>query len=222
MPVDAPLYPANLVVRGRRVLVVGGGRVAAQKVAGLLECEADVHVVATEAGPELGALADGLAADPDAGGSLEVEERPYAPGDTAGHRLVVTATGDPAVDAAVYLEAEAAGIWCNSADDPANCSFTLPSRVRRGPLLATFSTGGRSPALSTWLRRRYADELGPEHLVLLDLLAEEREAIRAAGRSTEGLDWQAALDSGMLDLIREGRLAEAKERLQACLSSSSD
>ena len=222
MPVDAPLYPANLVVRGRRVLVVGGGRVAAQKVAGLLECEADVHVVATEAGPELGALADGLAADPDAGGSLEVEERPYAPGDTAGHRLVVTATGDPAVDAAVYREAEAAGIWCNSADDPANCSFTLPSRVRRGPLLATFSTGGRSPALSTWLRRRYADELGPEHLVLLDLLAEEREAIRAAGRSTEGLDWQAALDSGMLDLIREGRLAEAKERLQACLSSSSD
>ena len=222
MPVDAPLYPANLVVRGRRVLVVGGGRVAAQKVAGLLECEADVHVVATVAGPELGALASGLAADPDAGGSLEVDERPFAPGDTAGHRLVITATGDPAVDAAVFDEAEGADIWCNSADDPAHCSFTLPSRVRRGPLLATFSTGGRSPALSTWMRRRYADELGPEHLVLLDLLAEEREAIRAAGRSTEGLDWQAALDSGMLDLIREGRLAEAKERLQACLSSSSD
>jgi len=229
MPVDAPLYPANLVVRGRRVLVVGGGRVAAQKVAGLLECEADVHVVTTVAGPELAALADGLAdADADAdgdeaaGGSLEIEERPFAPGDTAGHLLVVTATGDPAVDGAVYAEAEAAGIWCNSADDPAHCSFTLPSRVRRGPLLATFSTGGRSPALSTWLRRRYADELGPEHLVLLDLLAEEREAIRAAGRSTEGLDWQAALDSGMLDLIRQGRLAEAKERLQACLSSSSD
>ena len=222
MPVDAPLYPANLVVRGRRVLVVGGGRVAAQKVAGLLECEADVHVVAADVGAELRALADQLASEPDGLGSLEVDERPFAAGDTAGHRLVVTATGDPVVDAAVFAEAEAAAIWCNSADDPANCSFTLPSRVRRGPLLATFSTGGRSPALSTWLRRRYADELGPEHLVLLDLLAEEREAIRAAGRSTEGLDWQAALDSGMLDLIREGRLAEAKERLQACLSSSSD
>ncbi|MFN8038449.1 MAG: NAD(P)-dependent oxidoreductase [Acidimicrobiales bacterium] len=222
MPVDAPLYPANLVVRGRRVLVVGGGRVAAQKVAGLLECEADVHVVTAHVGSELVGLVDRFASEADAVGSLEVDERPFAPGDTAGHRLVVTATGDPAVDATVYAEAEDAGIWCNSADDPAHCSFTLPSRVRRGPLLATFSTGGRSPALSTWLRRRYADELGPEHLVLLDLLTEEREAIRAAGRSTEGLDWQAALDSGMLDLIREGRLAEAKERLQACLSSSSD
>ena len=51
------------------------------------------------------------------------------------------------------------------------------------------------------------------------MLADARESIRAEGRSTEGLDWQEALDSGMLELIREGRVAEAKERLQACLSS---
>ncbi|MGZ4681151.1 MAG: hypothetical protein ACXV8G_01655, partial [Acidimicrobiales bacterium] len=70
-------------------------------------------------------------------------------------------------------------------------------------------------------RRRYAEEFGPEYATLIELLAAERDALRQAGRSTEGLDWQAALDSGMLDLIREGRLAEAKERLQACLSSSS-
>ena len=57
--------------------------------------------------------------------------------------------------------------------------------------------------------------------MLVDLLAEARERLRADGRSTEGLDWQGALDSGMLDLVREGRVAEAKERLQACLSSSS-
>ena len=68
---------------------------------------------------------------------------------------------------------------------------------------------------------RYAEEFGPEYATLIELLATERDALRQAGRSTEGLDWQPALDSGMLDLIREGRLAEAKERLQACLSSSS-
>ncbi|MEZ5142647.1 MAG: bifunctional precorrin-2 dehydrogenase/sirohydrochlorin ferrochelatase [Acidimicrobiales bacterium] len=220
MPVDAPLYPVNLVLRGRRVLVVGGGRVAAQKVAGLLECEAHEHVVAAEVGPEVRALSDGL--DPDGPGRLDLEERPFAPGDTAGHRLVVTATGVPDVDGEVFAECEAAAIWCNSADDPAHCSCTLPSRVRRGPLLATFSTGGRSPAVATWLRRRFGEELGPEYVTLVDLLAEQREAIRAEGRSTEGLDWQRALDSGMLEMIREGRLAEAKERLEACLSSSSD
>jgi precorrin-2 dehydrogenase/sirohydrochlorin ferrochelatase len=134
----------------------------------------------------------------------------------------VTATDDPAVNRQVFLDGEAAGVWVNSADDPANCAFTLPSRVRQGPLLVTFSTGGNSPAMATWLRRRFSDEIGPEYLELMGLLADERTRLQREGVSTEGLDWQGALDSGMLDLVREGRLAEAKERLQACLSSSSD
>jgi precorrin-2 dehydrogenase/sirohydrochlorin ferrochelatase len=215
VPVDHPLYPVNLVLAGRRCLVVGGGTVATQKVAGLLECEASVHVVAPTISAELRARAA-------AGDDLVLDERPFRAGDVAGHHLVITATDDPEVNRAVFLEGEATGIWVNSADDPANCAFTLPSRVRQGPLLVTFATGGHSPAVATWLRRRYAEEFGSEYVTLIELLGDERRAIRESGRSTEGLDWQAALDSGMLDLIREGRLAEAKERLQACLSLSSD
>jgi precorrin-2 dehydrogenase/sirohydrochlorin ferrochelatase len=86
----------------------------------------------------------------------------------------------------------------------------------------TVSTGGRSPALATWLRRRLEGEIGPEYAVLLDLLADQRDGLKAIGRSTEGLDWQSALDSDMLGLIRNGDLASARERLQTCLSSSSD
>jgi hypothetical protein len=71
------------------------------------------------------------------------------------------------------------------------------------------------------LRRRYTDEFGPEYEVLIEMLSAARDELRASGKSTEGLGWQRALDSGMLELIREGDLAEAKERLQACLSSSS-
>jgi siroheme synthase-like protein len=110
----------------------------------------------------------------------------------------------------------------NSADDPQHCSFTLMSLVRQGDLVVTVGTGGRSPALATYLRDHVRSEMGPEYSVLLDLLSEAREAMRAGGRSSEDADWQAALDSGMLDLIRRGRVAEAKELLQTCLSSSSD
>ena len=210
MPVDEPLYPVNLRVSGHRCLVVGGGRVALAKVQGLLECGALVTVVAPDVSDELAGLA-----------GVTCERRPYRAGEAADYRLVITATDDPAVNRSVFLEGEAAGVWVNSADDPDNCAFTLPARVRQGPLLVTFATGGHSPALATWLRRRYAEEFGPEYATLIELLATERDALQRAGRSTEGLDWQPALDSGMLDLIREGRLAEAKERLQACLSSSS-
>ena len=207
MPFAEPLYPVNLSLAGRRCLVVGGGPVALSKARELVVCRAAVDVVAPEILEDFASL-DGVIC----------HKRPYETGEVVGYRLVITATSDPAVNRQVFLEGEEAGIWVNSADDPANCAFALPARVRQGPLLVTFSTSGSSPALSTWLRRRYGPEFGPEYAVLVEILTEHRARLQAEGTSTEGLDWQGALDSGMLELIREGRLAEAKERLQACLS----
>jgi len=210
MPLDEPLYPINLRIAGHRCLVVGAGAVAAQKIRGLLDCRAEVVVVAPEVSEEVEALAP----------PVEIVRRRYRRDDLTGMRLVIAATGDGALQARILGEGRTAGVLVNSADDPANCDFTLPSRVRRGPVLLTASTQGRSPALATWLRRRLGTEYGPEIEVLCDLLAEAREEIRDQGLSSEGLAWQEALDSGMLELVREGRLVEAKERLQACLSSS--
>ena len=166
-------YPVNLNVAARRCLVVGGGRVAARKAAGLAACGAEVHVIAPEISDELRSLA-----------GVTVEERAYASGDVAGYRLVITATDDPVVNAEVYADGETAGVWVNSADDPEHCSFTLPAVVRRGPLTVAVSTSGRSPALASWLRTRLADEIGPEYEVLLALLSTARERVRATGRSS--------------------------------------
>lgn len=213
MPVDSPLYPVNLVVAGRSCLVVGGGSVAARKVEGLLASSASVHVVA----PAVGARIRELAAD----GRITVDERPYEPADLDGVWLVVAATDDPAVNRAVFDGGEAQRLWVNAADDVASCSFTLPSVVRQGPLLVTVATGGLSPALAVWLRRHIEAELGEEYVVLAKLLSDERDAIRARGESTEAVDWLSAIDSGMLELIRAGEVEQARERLQACLSSSS-
>ena len=213
MPVAGPQYPANLVLHGRRVLVVGAGAVAARKVDGLVGCGAQVVVVAPEVGPEIQALAEE--------GIVELHERAYRPEDLDGAWLAVTATSDRAVNRAVYEDGEARRLWVNAADDPLHCSFTLPSVVRQGPVMVTVATGGHSPALSTWLRRHVASELGPEYAELARLLAEARLQLQAEGRPTEGLNWLSAIDSGMLDLIRLGDVGRAKERLQACLSSSS-
>ena len=207
-------YPANLLVGGRRCVVVGAGRVAARKIEGLLEAGAAVHVVAPDLGPEVRAWRDD--------GRLTVDQRPFEPGDLDDAWLATAATPDPAVNAAVYEAGEARRVFVNAADDPAHCSFTLMSVVRRGDLVVTIGTGGRSPALATYLKDHVATEMGPEWEALLELLAEERERLRAAGTSTETVDWRRALDSGMLDLVRTGRLAQAKELLRACLSSSSD
>ncbi|HEX3542869.1 MAG TPA: bifunctional precorrin-2 dehydrogenase/sirohydrochlorin ferrochelatase [Acidimicrobiales bacterium] len=210
MPVEGAQYPVNLILTGKRCLVVGGGPIAARKVAGLLACGADVHVVAPAVSPELAAL------------PVAVEQRPYREEDLAGNRLVIAATNDAALNRTIYQQAEQQSIWVNSADDPASCTFTLPSIIRRGPVMVTVSTGGRSPALATWLKRRLEEEVGSEYEVLVDLLSTTREDMRAAGRSTEQADWQSVLDSDMLELIKAGHTSVAKERLKSWLSSSSD
>ncbi len=205
-------YPVNLLVSGRRCVVVGAGRVAARKIAALLDAGATVHVVAPELGAEVQAWRES--------GAVTVDERPFVAADLDGAWLATSATPDPAVNQAVYDAGEGRRIFVNAADDPDHCSFTLMSVVRQGDLVVTVGTGGRSPALATYLKDHVATEMGPEWGVLLDLLSEERERVRADGTSTETLDWRRALDSGMLDLIRTGRVAQAKELLRACLSSS--
>jgi len=205
---ERPQYPVNLIVDGRPCLVVGGGAVACRKVDALLACGAAVTVVAP-------AVDVDLAARP-----VAVERRPYRRGEVAGYRLVVCATGDPEVARAVYEDAETAGVWVNAADDPDHCSFTLPSVARRGDLQVAVSTGGKSPALAAWLRRRIEAHLGAEYEVLLRLLSDARTTMQREGRSTESANWLSALDSNMLDLIRAGDIGKARERLEACLSSS--
>ena len=202
----------NLVVEGRPCLVVGGGRVAARKVEGLISCGAQVRVVATRVGGEVRDLVP----------PASIEERPYRRGEVSAYRLAIAATDDPDTNRAVFEDGEDAGVWVNGADDPLHCSFTLPSVLRRGELTLAVATGGRSPALARWLRDRLEVEIGPEYEVLLNLLAEARDLRQSEGTSTDSLNWRKALDSDMLDLIRTGRVTTARERLQACLSSSSD
>ena len=205
MPVSSRPYPVVLLLEGRKVLVVGGGTVAASKVEGLVAAGAVVHVVALAVGPEVRAQ------------PVTWEERAYAPGEVAGYRFVVAATDDPEVNRQVFEDGEAAGLFVNAADDPAHCSATLPARFDRGPLLVTVSTSGHSPALAGWLRDRLGEAVGPEHEALLELLAETRAELAARGESRPPADWRRALDSGMLDDLRAGRLAEAERRLRDSL-----
>ena len=202
-------WPVNLLVRDRLVVVVGAGRIAARKIEPLLELGALVTVVAPQIGPEVRAWHDAR--------RLVLHERAFRPDDLDGAWLAVTATADAGVNRAVSVAGEERRLFVNSADDPANCSFTLMSVVRRADIVVAVGTGGRSPALATWLKRHVQGEMGPEYETLLEILSEAREELRAGGSSSEDADWQRAFDSGILDLVRAGRIAEAKELLRTCL-----
>jgi precorrin-2 dehydrogenase/sirohydrochlorin ferrochelatase len=199
-------YPVYLDLSGVPVLVVGAGRIAARKVEGLAAAGALVCVVAARVSSSL-----------DRALVAELRERPFEPDDVSGVRLVVTATGDRSVDAAVAAAATAAGIWVNAADQPDDCSFILPAIARNGPLTVAVSTGGASPALARRLRDRAGALLTDEVVALAAELAAERTRIRAAGGSTEDVDWNPLIDRvlGPVRDARSGRDAQSGREAQS-------
>lgn len=212
-----PLYPVGLVVGGRPCLVVGGGRVAARKIAGLLACGAAVTVVAPEVHEALGTLSgDGVIAAID-GPPLEVQIRPYRRGEAAAYRLVITATGDRAVDAAVHADAEEAGVWVNAADDTEHCTFILPAVVRDDPVSVAVSSGGTSPALAAWLARRISDALPPAAGTLARLVGEARARLQEQGVPTDSVMWRDVLEGPLPGLVAEGNIDEARAVLEGVI-----
>jgi len=172
-------YPVMLRLTGKRVLVVGGGKVATRKVDGLTAAGALVTVVAPVITDELRTRAD-----------ITIEQRPYASGDVAGYWLAVVSTDDAGTQQQVFDDGERLGVWVNAADDPDRCSFILPAVVRRGPVVVSVSTAGASPALAQELRDRIADGLPPELEAVAADLAARRRDIQAGGGSTEEVDWR--------------------------------
>jgi siroheme synthase-like protein len=199
--------------------VVGGVRVAARKIGGLLACGAAVTVVAPEVHVAIAELAASGAIAAIDESPLEVQIRPYAAGEAADYRLVIAATGDAAVDDAVHRDARSAGVWVNVADDPSRCTFVLPAVARDGSVSVAVSTGGSSPALAGWLRDRVVEALGPGLGDLAALLGEGRRRVHDQGRSTETIDWRRLLDGPLPDLVRRGRMDEARAALDSFLDA---
>jgi siroheme synthase-like protein len=144
-----------------------------------------------------------------------VERRTYGAGDASTFRLVVTATGIPEVDGAVYADAEAAGVWTNSADDLAHSSFILPAVHRDGAVTVAVSTGGLSPALASWLRTRVAAEWGDGVGIVALLLGEARANLKRAGLPSDSVDWVRLLEGPLLELVRAGEIDNARATVLA-------
>jgi siroheme synthase-like protein len=164
-------YSVELILRDRPVLVIGGGRIAVRKLAGLVDSGAILTVVAPELLPispathaPLSHLAESFRPD-----HLEREPRPV---------LVFAATGSAELNREVARLCRERGIWCNSADDPEVSGFLVPATVRRGSLSVAVASEGKSPALTRLIKERVDQWLEPGWAELVDLFGVMREQVR--------------------------------------------
>ena len=201
-------YAMNLEMKGRRCVVLGGGPVALRKVRRLVRAEAAVTVIAPMAVMELAELA--LA------GRVQWQQRGYEESDLDGAFLVVCATNDADVNVRAAEAAKKRGALVNAPAQPALSDFTVPASLSRGKLLFTISTAGGSPALSRAIRQQlealYPKSFG-NWLEMVAALREEQKERLATARDRERF-WRMALDDGILQLVRAGRLDEAKEKVR--------
>jgi len=163
------LFPAFLKLAGRRCLVVGAGRVAQEKIEGLLRSEAKVHVVAPQATPRIRSWARA--------GKIRWAARQFRISDLRGAFLVVAATDSPVLHGQIHKQARRLGVLCNVVDDPEHCDFYYGSVVRRGSLQIAISTGGHSPALAQRIRKRLERDFQEEYEYWLEELGALRKRL---------------------------------------------
>ena len=173
-------YPIMLDVRGRPAVVIGGDGIAAEKAAALCACGASVTVISPTFCMQLQTEGEQ--------GRVTLRRKAYERGDTAGAFVVVAATSDPELIAAIWEETQERGQLVNIVDVPARCTFIVPSILRRDQLTIAVSTEGASPGLAKRIRQRLEALFPPAYGPYLRLAAAARARLREHGVSYKRRD----------------------------------
>ena len=171
------LYPIFLKLEGHKVLIVGGGVIAEQKIEAVLRSATDVTVVSPQITPRIRLWAHQ--------GRIKYQGIEFRPGMTRGYFLVISCTDSEAINRSVYQEARENGALANAVDDPGYCDFYAPAVVNRGEFQIAISTNGNSPALSQYVRKKLEKEFGPEYESWIGWLGRMRDVMRKVLPRTE-------------------------------------
>ena len=206
--------PIFLNVKGRPCLIVGGGAVAARKAALILECGAILHIVAPQLSSELQTWAQA--------GKLNWHQELFTDTHLDGMTLVIAATNDPSVNQQISAAAQQRNIPVNVVDQPALCSFTVPSIIDRSPLVAAVSTGGAAPVLSRLLRARLETLIPASYGRLAALAASFRAQVKS--RFSHPPDrrrfWEKVLSGPIAEMVFAGQENAARDALTESLKDA--
>lgn len=201
-------YPLFLDLRGKLVLVVGGGAVAERKVESLLAADAAVNLVSPDVTDSIASLADS--------GTIRLQHRKFVEADLDGMVLVVSATDDRAAQEQIAAAARARNIPINTVDQPDLCDFIVPAIVRKGDVVLAISTSGRSPALAAALRARLESVITDDVARAARILGEVRSEVHSRFENADRRKqvFEAIVASGILDWIGDCDDGAALERVR--------
>ncbi len=187
-------YPILLRLKEKPVLVIGGGQVAERKVKSLLMYGAKVFLVSKELTHKLQELVKGK--------KIVFLGQDFYDSYLKDKLLLIVATNDPLLNKHIAEKGRQKGILVNVVDQPSDCDFIVPSVVKRGDLIISISTSGKSPFISRKIRERLESLYGPEYRILLDIMATVRKALIRAGEQHKEKIYEKLYDSDILSKIK--------------------
>ena len=206
--------PIFLKVEGRPCLVVGGGKVAARKIALLNRAGARITVVS----PTICDEVESLVTD----GTVTHAEREFLEGDLDDMVLAIAATDNEAVNRSVFEMAKQCRIPVNVVDNPELCSFIMPSIIDRSPVQVAVSTGGASPVLARLLRARLESFIPAAYGRLAQLVDEFRQTVKQQFSDSEQRRyfWENILQGRVAELLFAGHEDKARTALQEAIGDA--
>ena len=207
--------PIFFEVHGRPCLVVGGGNIAARKIELLMKYGAKLTVVAPELSQRVAALRDT--------GRIRHVARKFEEADLEAHEIVFAATSSSEVNRRISELAQARRIPVNVVDNPALCSFIMPSIIDRDPVQVAVSTGGASPVLARLLRARLETLIPSSYGRLAQLMARFRDQARRRFPDTfqRRRFWEHVLHGPVAEMLFAGQDKAATAALERALNDAS-
>ena len=176
-------FPALLKIENSKVLVVGGGNIAGDKIEKLLDFTKDITVISPDILDKTKELIDK--------NRLNFINREYRDGDIEGFSIVVVAVDNISLQQTIFKECQKYNILCNSVDSVEYCNFIFPSYIKRGNLIVAFSTSGLSPSVSKYLRVAI-EKLIPDSIeTFLDEMKKIRDSLPKGKERMKLLDQKA-------------------------------
>ena len=148
-------FPTYFNLKNKKILLVGGGYIALEKLEKLVDFTKEIHVISKELSENFLSFAYKH--------NISIEKRAYKLGDILPYDIVIVATDTVTLHKAIYEESRSTRILVNSVDDTAYCDFIFPSYIKKGDLTISVSTSGASPAMAKRLRT-YIEKLIPSSI----------------------------------------------------------
>ena len=208
--------PIFIQIKNRPCLVVGGGSIAARKVALLRKAQADVTVVSPELCDELQALNNE--------GLIQHTKREFEDLDLENCVVVIAATDQRPVNERVSKLAHDLRLPVNVVDNPDLCSFIMPSIIDRSPVVIAVSTGGSSPVLARLIRTKLEGSIPAAYGHLAKLVEGFRGKVKTTFPNVESRRgfWEKILEGKVAELVFTGHEDEAKVLLDKAIDEQSE